>query len=525
MRRGSTKEPASRPVVLGIVGVILAVGTALHAWFLSSPLRVIDSDEAVVGLMARNLLDGDFEPFFLGQHYGSSHESIGVAALMALQVPQDVAMRVVPMLFFAAAAVLVWRIGRRVVGEPGASIAGALAWAAPAGLVWMSVKERGFYGATLAFGLAAMLFALRFADERHPRDAVLLGFFAGSAVWASPQSIYLLLPAAVWVTVVAVRRFGWGDSLRSGAVVAVSAVVGALPWIVANVRRDWASLDAPTQPPSTYFERLDLFWTRGFAVVLGFRHPFTSEWFGGTTGQVAYALAAVALFAGLAVWLVKRPEQRRTVALVAGAIVAYPFVFAALPTSWFMNDPRYVTFLPPLVAVVVGALALRHVAWAAGAAAVMLVLSVIGTNAAVEMGDTWGRWDVAAYSVEPVGRLLESEGVDAAFADYWIAYRLTFATEERVAASPLTNIRTVPVEEEARCGDAPAYVTYRGSADVPTIEHALRERDVDFETEHVGAFTVVLPEERVLPEEIAPLWESVRVGAVDTTRPPSCPTA
>src|SRR3712207_7162559 len=35
----------------------------------------LDSDEAVVGLMARRFLDGDFEAFYWGQHYAGTQET------------------------------------------------------------------------------------------------------------------------------------------------------------------------------------------------------------------------------------------------------------------------------------------------------------------------------------------------------------------------------------------------------------------------------------------------------------------
>ena len=65
---------------------------------------------------------------------------------------------------FGLAAVLVWRVGRRTVGEPAARIGAALFWIWPPFLVWWSTKARGFYGSGLVLGLAALLLVCAFAS-------------------------------------------------------------------------------------------------------------------------------------------------------------------------------------------------------------------------------------------------------------------------------------------------------------------------------------------------------------------------
>ena len=62
--------PLSLP--LSVVSIIFG---SLSRWlFLIVEAGRIHADEAVSGLMARSLLDGDWSTFFWGQHYGGSVE-------------------------------------------------------------------------------------------------------------------------------------------------------------------------------------------------------------------------------------------------------------------------------------------------------------------------------------------------------------------------------------------------------------------------------------------------------------------
>src|SRR5688572_5435696 len=146
------------------LAALLIAGVALRIWLWSSPLAAVDGDEAVVGLMARRMLDGEFQAFFWGQEYGGVHEAALVAILLAVRVPDAIAMELVPVALHAAAAAVVWRIGLRTIGSRAAALAAGLFWAMPAAFLWQSTKERGYYGAVLVAGLSAVLFALRLRD-------------------------------------------------------------------------------------------------------------------------------------------------------------------------------------------------------------------------------------------------------------------------------------------------------------------------------------------------------------------------
>ena len=96
-------------VALAVVGV----GLRIWAWLL--PQGALDADEAVVGLLSRSMLHGTFPAFFPGQGYGGTQEELLSAPLIGIFGMQTWAIRVPVIVLWALAAVLVWRIGLRLL--------------------------------------------------------------------------------------------------------------------------------------------------------------------------------------------------------------------------------------------------------------------------------------------------------------------------------------------------------------------------------------------------------------------------
>ncbi|MBI2169520.1 MAG: glycosyltransferase family 39 protein [Actinobacteria bacterium] len=504
-----TGTEARRGWVTPAVVAFVLVGIGLRLWLLTSPVRYVDADEAVVGLMARGLLHGRVEAFFWGQDYGGIQEAVLVAGLMKVGLSTFLAMKLVPVGLAAGAAILVWRIGRRLAGEDAGRLAGALSWAAPAASVWLSTKERGFYGATLVLSLLAVLLLLRVDERPNWRDAALFGLAAGSAWYASPQALYLVAPTGVWL-VVRAWRTGRARQLAPLAPVAVlGAVAGAFPWLVANLHRDWASLSASRAIPDTSFwDRLELFFRQGLPVLVGLRHPVTPVWSQGAAGRIAYYAVALPGLVAVAALAWRRTPKLTPIVL---AMATYPIVFAVFPTSFTVADPRYLTFLAPLVALVVGwALVRGPRPLVAVGLVFVLGTGVVGTGNVVDRADVLGNWDVAAGNLDPLLATLEHEQVDRMFADYWIAHRVDLESGERLIATPLEYVRHQAYEGAVRAEERPAYVLFRGTTSEQRLGAYLGTNHIGFDRFDAGIYVVYRPHERVLPERVEELWAKAR---------------
>ncbi len=103
----SVRRPRS-PVWKAIISLSLVAGIALRVWVYRSALAVPDSDEGVVGLMARHVLDGEVTTFFWGQGFGGSQEALLTAPIFALAGSGWLTLRLVPIVHSGLAAIVVF---------------------------------------------------------------------------------------------------------------------------------------------------------------------------------------------------------------------------------------------------------------------------------------------------------------------------------------------------------------------------------------------------------------------------------
>ena len=174
---------------LGALGLLVRLFLLWH--------KSINSDEAVVGLMARDILHGHFTAFYWGQDYGGVEPYV-TAALFGVFGQNDVTLNLAPVVLSAVSSVLVWRIARYVLDEPVAVLVGLATWVWPVAVVVYSAQESGFRYATLTLGLAAVLFAtqIRRKGSTWPRW-LCFGLAIGACVWSSPESVYFVVPCAL----------------------------------------------------------------------------------------------------------------------------------------------------------------------------------------------------------------------------------------------------------------------------------------------------------------------------------------
>ncbi len=405
-----------------IVGVL--AGVALRVWVLVSSAAIPDADEAVWGLMAKHALDGELDVFFWGQAYGGTQETFLTAGVVAVAGQSPVALRIVPMVLYAVAAVLTWRIGIRTVGEPSARLAAVIVWVWPAYAVWKSTRAHGFYGSAIVLGLFAVLLALRLRERDSRLDAALLGLVCGLGWWATSQVAILALPAVAWLV--------WRRPvvLRLWWLAVPAAVLGALPALVANVQNDWYSFVTGERQTTPLIQLKNLFVTN-LPAALGLRRPFSLEWIPhAAIGGTAYALTLV----GFVVLLVRSRSRHKLEPLLLTALVL-PLFYAVSPYASLNTEPRYLFLLVPVLALLLVAMVPAGRA-ALVAAAVALAFSVAGIAKldAQDVAVSFVTGDPVPADLSPLVRLLDREGVQHVLANYWIAWRITYESDERILA-------------------------------------------------------------------------------------------
>ena len=483
------------PRTFALAGVALATigGLAARLVVLRSGLGTLDSDEAVVGLMARHFEHGHLQAFFAGQAYGGTIEAGFAAALFAVFGSSPLVLKCVPLFLDAGAAVLTWRIGLRLAAPRTAVLAGVLVWLWPATYLWWSIKERGFYEAGLCLTLLGALFAIRIAQhDEHPpwADWAALGFVAGLGWWQTPQIVYVLAPAAVWL-VWHVRARAW-----QAIAAAPTFLLGAAPWIWPNVHDGFASLRPPPSPvKGTYVDHLVTLAHVGGPMTFGLRTPYTTLWLHPTRlSQLLYLMAIAVAVAGCA-------RAWRGGRLVVVVLVVLPFVHALLPLAGTVAEGRYTLFALPWLALAIAHRA-SHRVGAAALVVVVIGVTVAGLASMRGQTDPYGPDRHVPRSLASLKEGLAAHQVRRLWANYWVAYRLTFETREQTIAAPASSDRFPQYASAVAADPAAAHVFMSGSHTDAVFHAALDSHHISYDRWTAGPdWVVYVPHARVGPTD------------------------
>jgi hypothetical protein len=463
VRHGVEQGPALTRRRAWVIGALLAVagaGVVLRVWVYGKLIATPNADEAVVGLMTRHLLHGELTTFYWGQAYGGPQEVYLTVPLFWAFGQSWLALRLVPIALNAVACVLVWRVGRRTLGEPRATVAGALLWLWPPFTVVQLVHQNGFYGSNLVYPPLLLLLALRIAERPNVRRVALFGFVVGLAVWETSQIVPFLVGVIAWLV--------WKarGALRHLPAAAGAAILGGAPWVVWNLIHGFESLNqAKGSMPR---ESLRLLISPMLPMTIGLRAPFSGQLLIPSTAvtYLVYLLLGAAFAVG-AVRLRNRPAS-----LLFVTALLFPVLYVLAPyTAGVTGNPRYLTVIVPVLALL-AAMPVRT----AAAGGVLLAGATALSFVTLSRANAWfqetphpttqvrglGARDVNMLVPRDLGPLiasLERLRVKHVYTDYWLAYRLDFDSHEQITAT-----------ENRLIG-----MTFQGRQATPTLLHTRYE--------------------------------------------------
>lgn len=532
-RRARTGREAPRVrLPIGVVLAVVLVGGLQRWWVATHPIGTLTSDSAVIGLMAVELLHhGQLATYMWGQAYGGSLEAVLTAVVFAIAGVGTSQLLATTALSSALCAVALWWAGRRIVGEQAALLAALAFWVWPALFLWRSLKPGGTYMIGLAIALCAVGMLARIGQGSDGwRPCAVAGVLCGLAIWSSPMSLELFLPAALWL-MPAVRRLG-----RRLLVIAAGAVVGGFPILLFGATNDWRNLHMPGYRPDLLTAapaRFAQFFGVEGPIAMGVRVEGSLGWVGGHVGQVLAGVGAAALLAATAVVLTGRAPRCR---LPIFTLLLLPVLYAFIPLADHVGQGRYALFAVPMAALLIGVVLERAgtillrpgiptapeagpapltrtavlkpkpwQVWATGLAAV----AVLGT---IGMRDEPGRALVSFRAPDvpmPIGdsdllALLRTHHVRDAYASYWIAYRVTFESQGRTNVASSDYDRYPPMNATVAQSPHPAYLFIASSKTVRSFESWCHEHQVRYRVWRRGDFTVVQPATKITSSMLPP---------------------
>jgi len=481
-------------------------------WWIGYECLPLSSDEAWPGLMAMHILKGEFPVVYWGQSYMGTQESYVQALLILVFGPHKMTFRIYPLLIAVLFLWVTWRLTVAIYG-PKAGLMALLLLAVPVPYLTLcsTAIPPDNYLATVTLGSWALLLAFQiiYRGRREPWRYGLLGFILGFGFW-----LHLLIVSYIGV----VLLFLWlSDRLvflrHRFWVCAAWFLAGAAPLLIFNLKNHWATFTdvGRTADWLKTFENASFLLAFTVRYLLGDRvmlygdneHtlelPALWQW-----GVVLVCLALLALlliryWKGLwRVFCLSTARTHGTVLLLAMAGAAF-FVFSrSLRSS--SHDVRYILPLmsvwPVLLAGGLRVLS-RHSRVVAGGLLAFLVGTQVWGN--VLLAKAWHDPLVVARDLElpdtrPLIRFLDLHGIRHAYAHYWVSYRLTCETKERIVCSEPYNERfpgrPVPFLDEVSAATTVALIGHPTLLPPDVIEGLLKRSQGSYEVAAVGDFKV-----------------------------------
>jgi 4-amino-4-deoxy-L-arabinose transferase-like glycosyltransferase len=533
--------------------VVLLVAAGLRLGLLVAGVVPFNADEAVVGLMARHILQGERPVFFYGQAYLGSLDAWLVAGAFVLLGQTAWAIRLVQIVLYLGTVATTYALGLKIYHSHWIAGTAALLLAAPPVLFTLySTISLGGYGETLLIGNVLLLLALWLlnadASPTHGSGPsvlwrsfgwFVLGLLAGLGFWSFPLILVYLLP--ILIVAAAVNRHRIMLLTGFGLLLAAGFGVGALPWWAytlthggITVLETGGQFIAGASSPNLLLaatQHLFNFLLFGLTAVWGLRPPWNAVFL-----ALGLAPFAIALNSAAILFAARRTAQRHDSAtigrwLLAGTALAVVTAFIITP---FGADPSGRYFLPlaaPLalyIAEMLHWLRLRRRQrrspgrkWFGQSLALGLIAfnwwGNIQSAAAFPPGLTT-QFDAATQidqrALPSLADFLRAQGETRGYSTYWVEYPLAFISRDDlifVARLPYhpdlrysaRDDRYAPYDDLVSASPRVAYITARLPELDSRLRSALGQLAVTYQMAVIGDFHVYFHLSRkVTPDEL-----------------------
>jgi len=488
--------------------LLTLAGLLLRLDFLVANEFVIDSDEAIVGLMGKHILEGHGIPaFYYGQHYMGSLEAIVAAGAFALFGVSSVALKAVPLVF---SLVLVWiqyALGFLCGGRGVARIAALLLAIPPSALVIWSSMARGGFIEVMVIGSLALLLALSaFRNGVTTARLIGTGFLMGLGWWVNNQIVYFAVPVGGALLLAVARNPG---AVRALAVAAVSFFVGSLPFWRYNLEHHFASTGLfRLAAPFEILGHVQGLVSTALPILVGAQRFWAEEagsWILTGLAILAYGLLAVITLIErrrslTACALAADPRLPRVTLLLTLMVGFTCAVFVVSSFGYLVQAPRYLLPLYVPLFLLIGLLLSRFAQKARFPAQLILLLflslhlasSYVGGRAIP--GEPFvAKGERVAKDHSELLHWLRDHNITFVRTNYWIGYRLAFETQERTRFLMYQDphyVRIASYEKEGGTlpeADVP-YVLVPAQADI--VRLALRAAGYQFQETTLSGYHV-----------------------------------
>lgn len=521
-----------------IDALIILLAILWKLLFLAWDVIPFNADEAVVGLMARHILQGERPIFFYGQAYMGSLDAYLVAGLFAVLGQSVLAIRVTQVILYVGIIITTIGIARMVFRSDVSAWTAAFLLAVPAvNTTLYSTASLGGYGEALLIGNLIVwsgfrsLKKLMVGEWLQLGESFLMGILIGLGLWANGLTLIYSVPVTVagLYLVVTKTRPTWKQIGFALGALGLGFGLGSLPWWVYAAQNGLTALIAELTGKAVAVETQSWLATIGqhafnllvfgLTALLGFRPPWEVRWLALPLIPVVLGFWAVVVY----FWVRKavRGEVAWALRIFAGITACLVCGFLFTP---FGVDPsgRYFLPLAVLFSLVAGYFisTLSRKVWRIGLVGLVMVFQGWGTLSCAVQNPPGLTTQFNAITVVDTRyqadliRFLMSNHELRGYTNYWVAYPLAFLTDETIIFSPrLPYHSTLSYTERddrypvytrlVEDHSTTAFITTHNPALDQALRRAFSSKGITWREERIGDYQIFYQlSKKIRPDEI-----------------------
>jgi len=495
-----------------------------------------NSDEAIVGLMAKHILDGENFIYFYGQSYMGSLDAYLVALGFLLFGVQVWVIRLIQVILYALVIIFWYLFVDISFQNKKIAFLSSLFLVFPAvNVVLYTTVSLGGYGEALLFGVISFYVAALIAKDTDINKKVnhvysgLMGFLLGIGLYVNPISLTMIIPAtlyAMWNIIKSNKSkkkifvhflFLLIFFLLGSALFWYSLLFTNGPSVIQEIGGSAVAIESESYFHRTisHFISLMLF---GPTVILGLRPPWGVNLIG------KFFIPFVIFYWILTVFLFfkKINYKCKEVPILVALIGIIIFVAGGYIFSSFGIDPSGRYFLPIVLSLsaIFGFTIIKlnnKALYILGA--ITLVFQIYGSwitgiKAPYTTTQFYSPAQVDHSRIDELQQFLISEKEYYGFSNYWISYPLAFVSAEKIISTPklpyhqdlrLTerDNRISKYNELIKNGSSYFYITSNNPNLDDLLAHAFQENDIDYLENQIDDYHIFYKlSKKITPEEL-----------------------
>lgn len=428
----------------------------------------IESDEAIVGLMAKHMMEGaSFPIFYYGQSYMGSLEAIFVYLSFCVFGISNLSVKIVPLFFSILLIGVHYYFGFLLKGRRGGQVAALLTALAPSPLIVWSLKARGGFIETVLIGSLLLVLSVLLIKNKSQkpqyRSVLYIGLLSGLGWWTNNQIIFYY-PSVGLCVLLYLLRYKIAERARLITIALLGFIVGSGPFWYHNVtvKPYWSTFEVlfGKSAGDRKLEFLQGYFTTALPIILGARKFWAAtDIYPGATISV-YVFCLLILIYGIRKKNLQ-PIPEHLVLFIFTLVV--PVIFSTSSFGWLSQAPRYLLPLYSVIPIIVSLCICadeREKAYSryshsskgsrislfllAGMISINLCSNYLG-GIADEGQPMLFKGQRVAKDHEPLYAWLKSKGYSHVYTNYWVGYRMAFETKEEITFSVFGYPETVRI--------------------------------------------------------------------------------